>query len=78
MEKLQPVLDKGDILLTLGAGDVWKVGTDMLDKLGETVNPNDDRQCLIVVSAAVSLCLMNPCQDYLISKWGRQDILARP
>ncbi len=35
VEKLQPVLDKGDILLTLGAGDVWKVGTAMLDKLGK-------------------------------------------
>ncbi len=35
VEKLYPILNKGDILLTLGAGDVWKVGTTILDKMGK-------------------------------------------
>jgi len=35
VEKLHPILGKGDILLTLGAGDVWKVGTTILDEMGK-------------------------------------------
>ena len=33
VEKLYPILDRGDILLTLGAGDVWKIGTAILNKM---------------------------------------------
>lgn len=31
--KLREELREGDILLTLGAGDVWKVGTELLESL---------------------------------------------
>lgn len=30
---LKEILERGDILLTLGAGDVWKVGEEMLEEL---------------------------------------------
>ena len=33
VNQLQKSLKKGDILLTLGAGDVWKIGTGVLKKL---------------------------------------------
>lgn len=31
IQLLHKILKKGDILLTLGAGDIWKIGTDFLD-----------------------------------------------
>ena len=30
------VLEAGDVLITVGAGDVWKVGREVLDRLGDT------------------------------------------
>jgi UDP-N-acetylmuramate--alanine ligase len=33
MEHLQRTLAPGDLLLTLGAGDVWKLGEALLEKL---------------------------------------------
>jgi len=36
IEHLQAVLQPGDILITLGAGNVWQVGTEMLQMLEES------------------------------------------
>jgi len=33
IDKLREELHEGDVLLTLGAGDVWKVGTELLESL---------------------------------------------
>jgi UDP-N-acetylmuramate--alanine ligase len=33
VNRLKKTLQPGDLLLTLGAGDVWKVGEDILKKL---------------------------------------------
>ncbi|HEY4485544.1 MAG TPA: UDP-N-acetylmuramate--L-alanine ligase, partial [Nitrospiria bacterium] len=34
VETLQSVVKPGDMVLTLGAGDIWKVGRSLLDKMG--------------------------------------------
>jgi UDP-N-acetylmuramate--alanine ligase len=33
VNRLKKTLKPGDLLLTLGAGDVWKIGEDILKKL---------------------------------------------
>jgi UDP-N-acetylmuramate--alanine ligase len=40
-EMLQERLRPGDLFLTMGAGDIWKVGEDLLKRLGQASTPND-------------------------------------
>jgi len=40
---LRETLRAGDIVLTLGAGDVWKVGEELLSSAPESVTPRADR-----------------------------------
>jgi UDP-N-acetylmuramate--alanine ligase len=36
MEKVLPTLQPGDLVLTLGAGDIWKTGVELLERLQES------------------------------------------
>ena len=33
VERVLPYLMSGDMVITLGAGDIWKVGPDLLERL---------------------------------------------
>jgi UDP-N-acetylmuramate-alanine ligase len=39
LDRLRP----GDLFLTLGAGDIWKVGERLLERLGHSTVPNDSQ-----------------------------------
>jgi UDP-N-acetylmuramate--alanine ligase len=32
-ERVNPLLHPGDMVITLGAGDIWKVGPELLERL---------------------------------------------
>jgi UDP-N-acetylmuramate--alanine ligase len=37
VDHLLELVKPGDVVITLGAGDIWKVGTQLLNKLKSTV-----------------------------------------
>jgi len=37
VDHLLALVKPGDVVITLGAGDIWKVGTQLLNKLKSTV-----------------------------------------
>lgn len=40
-EKVMPILIKGDMVITLGAGDIWRVGPEILERLSNLGQRND-------------------------------------
>jgi UDP-N-acetylmuramate--alanine ligase len=32
-EQVRPLLQPGDLVITLGAGDIWKIGVELLERL---------------------------------------------
>ena len=42
VRRLRSVINPGDLVLTLGAGDIWKVGHELFDLLEGSVNRAED------------------------------------